>query len=136
MSKPDPNGCSRCGVLSCRRPHWTATFDAIRVTPQSTPDGKAAFFEAYLQKMQAITDCETRPAVDWQAELRAATTPREPVARGTISAIRLHPGGLPSDDTAVEALFEVRCPGGSRGLFLGRRVEVFPAADVAGKERR
>ncbi len=65
MTAPDPNGCKRCGKIDCERLAFVGK-TVVLCDPQ---------------RIRADLRCESRPAVDWQAECRRLAAPawrREP----------------------------------------------------------
>ena len=69
MTAPDPNGCKRCGSVECPLP-------AANRRPGAWTRGS----EAWVAALAAARDCESRPAVDWQAECRRLVSERRDAA--------------------------------------------------------
>lgn len=65
MTRPNPHGCPRCGRLECKAPARRAKKAHEMWCPSDT---------------LALRDCESHPAVDWQAECRALTPDAETLA--------------------------------------------------------
>lgn len=64
MGRPDPNGCKLCGLSTCDKLARRAAYEA-------NPVGAIGHREAWQAYAVARDACESRPAVDWQDELRS-----------------------------------------------------------------
>lgn len=131
MSRPDPNGCKRCGLASCRAcdetllhvgehepaPHWTMGVTCLPGCP----------------RCDAAIDCLSRPAVNWQAECRRLAAPAAVEVRGVVS--RVGDGDAEIDGTAgpLGRDFLMMTVPEWPGAHIGQPVRVLVAPD-GGKE--